>query len=204
MDSARPKPRRHTLVVLKLPHQRLPLPDCGLTVENQACAPEDRTKKRVERRGHLAELREDEHFLLPGRDHLRDLAQPGKLPAVRLAPRAVTQPLRGVIADLFEAHQRCEHDAAALHSVGSLELGRELGHRLLIEGRLLARQLAESPHFGLVRQVGDDGLVGLQAPQDVWPDQRAKRCVRIRVRSSSTRATSTPRSNASWPGTGAT
>jgi len=64
-----------------------------------------------------------------------------------------------VIADLLEAHQRREHDAATLHPVGSLELSRQVGHRLLIEGRLFACQVAKRPHLGLVRQIGDDGLV---------------------------------------------
>jgi len=33
-----------------------------------------------------------------------------------------------MIADLLEAHQRGEHDAATLHSVGSPELSRQIGH----------------------------------------------------------------------------
>ena len=60
-----------------------------------------------------------------------------------------------------------------------VELGRQVGHRLLIERRLLARQLAEGLDLGLVGQVGDDGLVGLEPAQDVRPHQRAQRCVRI-------------------------
>ena len=62
------------------------------------------------------------------RDDLGDLAQPGQFAAVRLAPRFIAQPLRRMIADLLEAHQRGEHDAATLHSVGSPELSRQIGH----------------------------------------------------------------------------
>ena len=59
------------------------------------------------------------------------------------------------------------------------ELGRQLVDRLLVERRLLARQVAERLHLGLVRQIGDDGLVGLQPPQDVRPHQLAQRRVRV-------------------------
>jgi hypothetical protein len=67
----------------------------------------------------------------------------------------------------LEAHQRREDDAPPLHPLGTCEFGLEVGYRLLIERRLLASQVAEGPQLGLVRQVGDDGLVGLQPAQDV-------------------------------------
>ena len=52
-------------------------------------------------------------------------------------------------------------------------------HRLLVERRLLAAQGAEGLHLGLVGQVGDDALVGLQAPQDVGAHQIAQRAVGV-------------------------
>ena len=107
--------------------------------------PKTAPRKRSQRCGHFAELREDEHFVLSRRNDLRDLSQSGELAAVGLAPRSIAQPVRGVIADLLEAHQRREHDAATFHPLGSLELGRQLGHRLLVERRLFARQVAGRP-----------------------------------------------------------
>ena len=113
-------------------------------------------------------------------DDLRDLSQSGQLATVGLVPRSIAKPLRRVIADLLEAHQRCEHDAATLHPVGSRQFSRQVADRLLIERRLFfARQLAEGLELGLVRQVGDDALVGLQAAQDVRTHQCSQRCVRV-------------------------
>ena len=106
----------HGFVFLKSAHQILALLDFGLAVQNQAGPPEDRAEESGQRRSHLAELGEDEHLLLLGRDHLGDLAQTGPLAAVVLAPRAVAQPLRRMIADLFEAHQERQHETLALNS----------------------------------------------------------------------------------------
>ena len=39
--------------------------------------------------------------------------------------------------------------------------------------------MAERPHLGLVRQIGDHGLVRLQAPQDVRTHERTQRSVRV-------------------------
>src|SRR5207247_2234552 len=103
---------------------RLPLADRRLAVQDEARAAEERSKERRKRCGHLAELREDEHFLLLRGDDLRYLAQSGQLAAVGLTPRSIAEPLRRMIADLLEAHQRCEHDAPTLHPVSSLQFSR--------------------------------------------------------------------------------
>ena len=107
------------------------------------------------------------------------LAQARELAAVLLRPGAVAEPLRGMVADLLQAHEQGEHDAPALDAVGVLELLGELVDRLLVERGLLAAQRAEGLHLGLVGQVGDDALVGLQAPQDVGAHQLAQRSVGI-------------------------
>ena len=52
-------------------------------------------------------------------------------------------------------------------------------HRLLVEGGLLAAELAKRLHFGLVRQIRDHGLIGLQPPQNVGPHQLAQRAIGI-------------------------
>jgi len=63
-----------------------------------------------------------------------------------------------VITDLLEAHQRREHDAATFHPRGSLELSRQVGHRLLIESRLLACQWPKRPDLRSCPAVGDHDL----------------------------------------------
>ena len=108
-----------------------------------------------------------------------DLAQAGELAAVRFGPGAVAEPLRGMVADLLQAHQEGEHQAPPLHAVDLLELVGQVLHRLLVERRLLAAQGAEGLHLGLVGQVGDDALVGLEAAQDVGTHQIAQRRVRV-------------------------
>ena len=50
---------------------------------------------------------------------------------------------------------------------------------LLVERGLFAAELAEGLDLGLVGQIGDDRLVGLQTPQDVGPHQLAQRPVRV-------------------------
>ena len=55
-----------------------------------------------------------------------------------------------------------------------------------VERRLLRLRWQKRLHLGLVRQVGDDVLVGLQPPQDVGPHQLAQRAVGV-VRAASAR-----------------
>jgi hypothetical protein len=50
---------------------------------------------------------------------------------------------------------------------------------LLVERRLLAAQGTKGIHLGLVGQIGDDALVGLQAPQDIGTHQIAERSVGV-------------------------
>ena len=103
--------------------------------------------------------------------YLGDVAQTRELAAVLLRPRAVAEPLRGMVADLLEPHEQGQHDALALDAIGIFELAGQFLHRLLVERGLLAAQEAEGLHLGLVGQVGDDALVGLQPPQDIGAHQ---------------------------------
>ena len=142
-------------------------------------AAEHRAQERRQRRRRLLELGEDQRLLLPGGDLLGDIAQARELAAVLLGPGTVAEPLRGMIADLLQAHEQREHHAPALDAVDVFELVGEIVDRLLVERRLLAAQETEGLHLGLVGQVGDDALVGLQAPQDVGTHQIAQRPVGI-------------------------
>ena len=84
-----------------------------------------------------------------------------------------------MVADLLEAHQEREHEPAALHAVDLLELFFERVDGLAVECGLRTRELAERLDLGLVRQVGDDALVGLQASENVGPHQLTQRRIGI-------------------------
>ena len=45
-----------------------------------------------------------------------------------------------MVADLLQPHQRRQHDALALDPFGILQRLGQIGHRLLVEGRLLAAE----------------------------------------------------------------
>ena len=168
-----------SLVLLKLAHQFLALLDLRLAMQHEAGPPEHGAQERRQWRRRLLELGEDKRLLLPGGDHLRDVAQTCELAAVLLGPRTVAEPLRGMVADLLQPHEKGQHDASALHPIDLFELAGEIVHRLLVKRRLLAAQGAEGFHLGLVGQVGNDALVGLQAPQDIGAHQVAERAVRV-------------------------
>src|SRR2546422_4762132 len=92
-----------------------------------------------QRLGRLAKLREHEHLLLLRRHRVDDLAQPRELAAARLVPRTFAQPMRGVVADLLEAHEIGEHQTAPLDSLREPRDGAlQLVDRLLIERGLRA------------------------------------------------------------------
>jgi len=55
-----------------------------------------------------------------------------------------------VIADLLQAHQRREHEAAPLDALAGRELLGEIVDRLLIERRLAPREVAPRVELGLV------------------------------------------------------
>src|SRR5258706_8525062 len=73
---------RHVFVLLELAHKFLALLDLRLTVQDKAGPPEYRAKERRQRRRCLLELAEDQRLLLPGRNHLHDVAQTREFAAV--------------------------------------------------------------------------------------------------------------------------
>lgn len=83
------------------------------------------------------------------------------------------------MTNLLDAHQERQHEALALYALGVSKLCGQLLHRLLIEGSLLAAELAKRFDVGLVRQVRDHCLVGLQSTQNVRSHEFAQRAVRI-------------------------
>src|SRR3989442_1444174 len=100
-----------------------------------------------ERSGDLAELGEDEHFFLLRGNDFGDIAEAPPFSAVVFAPTTVSQPLRGVVANLLEPHQERQYQALSLYSLGIGKLFSQVLHRLLIERGLLAAELAISLDF---------------------------------------------------------
>src|SRR3984957_5904139 len=109
------------LVILEAPYQLLALRYRRAAVQNQPFPPKYVPEKRSNRLSRLAELREHEHLLLLGCDHLRELAQAGEFPALGFDPRRIAEPLRWMIADLLEAHQERQYDAFAAHALRSIK-----------------------------------------------------------------------------------
>ena len=62
----------------------------------------------------------------------------------------------GVVADLLEAGEQLEHQAAAGLLVGLLDAAHRLAHERLVEDDLLAGQAEEVVGLGLGRQLGSD------------------------------------------------
>ena len=79
--------------------------------------------------------------------------------------------LARMIANLLEPHQLGQDQTAPLHPFHLLELVRQILDDLLIQGSLGLAQPAEGSRFDLVRQIGDNPLVGFQSPQDIGLDQ---------------------------------
>ena len=154
----------------------LRLADRRLAVENKAGTPERRAEQPFQRRDDLLELGEHQQLFLTAGDGLGDFAQARKFAAVVFVIGAVAQPLRGMIANLLEAHEQGQHQPPPRDPVaGLLQALLQLGDRGLIERRLLAGQMAEGLDLGLVGQIGDDALVGLEAAQDIGLHQPAQR-----------------------------
>ena len=82
-----------------------------------------------------------------------------------------------MIANLLKAGQKGQDEAAPLDALDlrRIQSFRQLRHRLLIERGLAAAQRAEGGDLGLVRQIADDALVGLEPAQDVGSHQAAQR-----------------------------
>ena len=79
-----------------------------------------------------------------------------------------------MIADLLELHEHGQHQATAGDPLGFFEPLGKVRHGVFIERGLLLGQPALDAHLRLVRQVGDDGGVGLHAPENIGADEPAQ------------------------------
>ena len=115
---------RRQFVLLKALDQFAALGHRRAAMQHQTLATEDGAEKGRQRLGGFAKLGEHQHLFLLGGDHLGQLAQAGELAAVVGAPGAIAQPLRGMVADLLEAHQEGEHHALATDAFGIFQRAR--------------------------------------------------------------------------------
>src|SRR5436190_1288819 len=83
------------------------------------------------------------------------------------ASGAVVEPLRGMVADLLQPHEKGEDHASSLYPIDVREPARQFFHGLLVKRGLPAAQEAKGFHLGLVGQICDDALVGFETPQDI-------------------------------------
>ena len=87
-----------------------------------------------------------------------------------------------MVADLLELRHRGQHVAAPGDALGLLDPGHHLVDDGLVERGLLDGERAVLLHLDLVRQVVDDGRIGLQPAQQVRPGDRAQRLAPARSR----------------------
>ena len=121
---------------------------------------------RLQHPAELGVLGEAQRLVAVGRDLLADLLEPGELAGPAGQPGAVAEQVRGMVAHLLELGHRGEHQAAPGDVVaGLVDAAEHVGDGRLVQARLLLRQVAPDLDLLLVRQVGDDRLVGLQPAQ---------------------------------------
>src|SRR6266567_337484 len=157
----------------------MPLAHGSLAVQDQSGPAEHTAEEFGQRADDLTKLRKYQDFLLTLRQFLANLRQPLKFAAVLGLIAVVASQLRWMVANLLQSHEIRKHNATPLDAVGSLNLVSEFSDRLLVERRLSFAQPAEGVDFRLLRQVGDDVLVGLEPAKYVRLDECTQRRVRI-------------------------
>ena len=93
-----------------------------------------------QRVGDFAVLGENQDLLLARGNLLAQLSQPVELAAFRGRIGPISEPLRRVVADLFEPGEKRQNNTAALDPLHlrRLQPFSEISHRLLIQRRLAA------------------------------------------------------------------
>ncbi len=123
-------------------------------------------------RDEIAEFTElgEQQCLLTVRQHcLEHVLHQGELAgAVTAAVQhtgAVAEEMRGMVADLFEPGQRTEYGALARHPFRVLQFGQHVVDDRLVQRRLFDGQVRAHRHLQLLRQIADDGGIGLHPAQ---------------------------------------
>ena len=122
---------------------------------------------------HRDVLGEDQHRAVLGEDGADDLVEQVGL-LRRLAERALLEEVGGVVADLLEAGEHREHQAAAGVLVGALDPVHRVADEGLVEDDLLPGQREQVVGVGARWQLRRDAGVGLAAAQQERRDQLAE------------------------------
>ena len=78
--------------------------------------------------------------------------------------------------DLFQPHQRLEHQPAPGHAVAGLQSRLHFPQDLFVEPDLLFREIAVLRCLDLLWQVSDNRTIRLHSAKDIRPDQPSQRC----------------------------
>ena len=155
-------------------HHRVPLLLRRAAVQEEHRAAEPGGQVRLQHPAELGVLREAQRLVALGHDLVADLLEPGQLAGPARQPGTVAEQVGGMVAHLLELGHRGQHQAAAADVVGRvLDAAEHVGDRGRVQARLLGGEVAPDLHLLLVRQVGDDRLVGLQAAEHERLGERA-------------------------------
>ena len=160
---------------------RVPLFLGRAAVQEQHRAAEPGRQVRLQHPAELGVLGEAQRLVALGHDLVADLLEPGQLAGPAGQPGAVAEQVSRVVAHLLELGHGGQHQAAAADVVGGLlDAAEHVGDRGLVQAGLLGGEVAPDLHLLLVRQVGDDRLVGLQAAEHERLGEPLERLRRLR------------------------
>ncbi|MPN40804.1 hypothetical protein SDC9_188343 [bioreactor metagenome] len=132
----------------------------------------------MQRFGHFAELRENQEFFLPRRDGLHQFGQTQKFSGIFRRKITIAQILRRMVANLFEAHQIRQNNAAPFDALdGFVQRLLHLFDTSRVKRGLRTGKIAINFQFRFVRQVGNNASVGLEPTQNEGLRQLAQRGV---------------------------
>ncbi len=116
---------------------------------------------------HFFELGENKDLLSFFIDGFADFTKSLKFAALFFFKSSGPEVLVRMIADLLELHQRRKDQALSLNPFCFLDGFSNVLNQLSIEKDLFSDKGGIDLHLHLFREVGDDRLVGLEAPQNV-------------------------------------
>ena len=119
---------RRAVLALELFNQSAAVLHARVPVKHQTRASKNGRKKVLKRAGHFPELGEDKRLLLTGRDFGCQLAEALEFAALGGVVVTASKPLRRVVAELLETHEKGKNQAAALNALGGLDTVLKFAH----------------------------------------------------------------------------